>query len=156
GGSAVRSQSIGRRWVPNGHSSRNETGATLRGSSIRCSARKKPWRGSSSGASNVSHGTLDSSRIVVGKPLPFSVYSADGKLLLAAGRIVETERLRDLLIASGHRTELAGGGSGGGGTDTDGTMRTRAARESAEREEEQAAARATPLERLEKDYSSNN
>jgi Flagellar protein YcgR len=102
----------------------------------------------------VSHGTLDSSRIVVGKPLPFSVYTADGKLLLAAGRVVETERLRDLILQSGHRTELTGGGDGG--ADAEGTLRTRAARENAEREEEQAAARATPLERLQKDYTTNN
>jgi hypothetical protein len=98
---------------------------------------------------------LDSSRIIVGKPLPFSVYTADGKLLLAAGRVVETERLRDLIIRSGHRTELASNG-GSGGSEAEGTLRTRAARENAEREEEQVAIRATPLERLEKDYSTNN
>jgi hypothetical protein len=37
-------------------------------------------------------------RIVVGQPIPFSVFSADGKLLLAAGRIVETENIRQKLV----------------------------------------------------------
>jgi hypothetical protein len=41
-------------------------------------------------------------QIVVGKPLPFPIFTADGKLLLAAGRIVESDRLRGMLIASGH------------------------------------------------------
>src|SRR5687768_12218205 len=46
--------------------------------------------------------------IVVGKPLPFPIFTADGKLLLAAGRVVESERLRGMLIASGH---ARGGGA---------------------------------------------
>jgi hypothetical protein len=100
----------------------------------------------------VSRGTLDQSRIVVGKPLPFSIYTADGKLLLAEGRMVATERLRELLLRSGHRTESNGGGSG---SDSEEAARTRAAREEAEREEQQIAARATPLERLQKDYNAN-
>lgn len=41
-------------------------------------------------------------QIVVGKPLPFPVFTADGKLLLAAGRVVESDRQRGMLIASGH------------------------------------------------------
>jgi hypothetical protein len=100
----------------------------------------------------VSRGTLDPARIVVGKPLPFSVYTADGKLLLAAGRVVETERLRDLIIRSGQHTESS---SGGGGSDAEGGARARAARENAEHEEEAAAVRASPLERLQKDYNTN-
>jgi hypothetical protein len=39
--------------------------------------------------------------IVVGSPIPFSVYNAERKLLLAKGRIVESERMRDILIAQG-------------------------------------------------------
>ena len=39
--------------------------------------------------------------IVVGQPLPFSVYSADRKLLLAKGQTVESDRTREQLIRSG-------------------------------------------------------
>ncbi len=39
--------------------------------------------------------------ILVGQPLPFSVYSADRKLLLAKGQIVESERVRGQLMRSG-------------------------------------------------------
>jgi hypothetical protein len=39
--------------------------------------------------------------IVVGSPIPFSVYNADRKLLLAKGRIVDSERVRDILIQQG-------------------------------------------------------
>jgi hypothetical protein len=102
--------------------------------------------------SNVGREILDESRIVVGKPLPFSIYKADGKLLLAEGRMVETDRLRDLLLRSGYRTESSGGRS----PDAAETTRLRAARDQAEREAEEAAleaARITPLERLHKDYS---
>ena len=93
----------------------------------------------------MSRGTLDPSRIVVGKPLPFSVYTADGKLLLAAGRVVDTERLRDLIIRSAQSAESNGG--------AEGTARVRAPQEDAE--EEPVAVRATPLERLHKDYATN-
>lgn len=44
---------------------------------------------------------VDSARIVVGAPLPFSVYNTERKLLLAKGRIVESERIRDYLIKAG-------------------------------------------------------
>jgi hypothetical protein len=98
----------------------------------------------------VSRGTLDPARVVVGKPLPFSVYTADGKLLLAAGRVVETERLRDLIIRSGQRTES----SGASGPDAEEAARARAARENAERAEH-VVVRASPLERLQKDYTTN-
>lgn len=43
----------------------------------------------------------DHDSIVVGRALPFSVYSADRKLLLARGQIVESERIRDQLIRTG-------------------------------------------------------
>lgn len=39
--------------------------------------------------------------IVVGSPMPFSVYNADRKLLLAKGRVVESERMRDILLQQG-------------------------------------------------------
>jgi hypothetical protein len=51
-------------------------------------------------------------QIVVGKPLPFAIFTADGKLLLAAGRIVESDRLRGMLIASGHTRGGSGQSSG--------------------------------------------
>lgn len=41
--------------------------------------------------------------IVVGEPLPFSVYSGERKLLLAKGQIVESERMRDMLLLNGRR-----------------------------------------------------
>lgn len=43
----------------------------------------------------------DQDSIVVGSPLPFSVYSADRKLLLAKGQVVESERTRDQLLRAG-------------------------------------------------------
>jgi hypothetical protein len=52
---------------------------------------------------------MDHDRIVVGKPLPFSIFTADGKLLLAQGRVVETERLRDMLVRNGHHSEETDG-----------------------------------------------
>lgn len=49
-----------------------------------------------------SHQSLtDHDNIVIGLPLPFSVYSADRKLLLAKGQLVESERTRDQLIRVG-------------------------------------------------------
>jgi c-di-GMP-binding flagellar brake protein YcgR len=43
----------------------------------------------------------DKNRIVVGRPLPVSIYSADRTLLLAAGRAVPNEFVRDGLLRSG-------------------------------------------------------
>jgi len=43
----------------------------------------------------------DHDSIVVGRTLQFSVYSADRKLLLAKGQVVESERIRDQLIRAG-------------------------------------------------------
>jgi hypothetical protein len=96
-------------------------------------------------------------RIQVGQPLPFSVFSADGKLLLAAGRVVETERLREMLVRNGRYRGSAGlgddGGSGGGGR---GGL-TRGKRDAREAEEEEAppGPPPTPLERMCKDYRAN-
>jgi hypothetical protein len=50
----------------------------------------------------------DKDQIVVGKPLPFSVFSADGNLLLAAGRLVESDHARRILLSNGaHRGATA-------------------------------------------------
>ena len=47
---------------------------------------------------------VEKDQIVVGKPLPFSIFSAEGNLLLAAGRIVESEHARQILLNNGaHR-----------------------------------------------------
>jgi len=43
----------------------------------------------------------DRERIVVGQPLPFSIFSSDGSLLLAAGRVVASGRARDVLLNNG-------------------------------------------------------
>jgi len=43
----------------------------------------------------------DHDSVVVGRTLQFSVYSADRKLLLAKGQVVESERIRDQLIRAG-------------------------------------------------------
>ena len=52
----------------------------------------------------------DKKVIVVSQPMPFSIYSADRKLLLASGRIVPNEFVRDSLLRSGafSRGENAG------------------------------------------------
>jgi hypothetical protein len=44
---------------------------------------------------------MDKNDIVVGKPLPFSIYGADRMLLLAKGQRVESERVREALIRNG-------------------------------------------------------
>ncbi|HVF17261.1 MAG TPA: PilZ domain-containing protein [Steroidobacteraceae bacterium] len=45
--------------------------------------------------------TEDQKLLVVGRPVPFAIYSADKTLLLAAGRIVPNEFVRDSLLRSG-------------------------------------------------------
>ena len=55
-----------------------------------------------------SNTAVDGDRIVIGKPLPFSVFTGDGKLLLAQGHIVESERMRDMLVRHGRRSEVSG------------------------------------------------
>lgn len=44
---------------------------------------------------------LERDQIIVGSPLPFSIFSSEGHLLLAAGRIVENEHVKQLLIEQG-------------------------------------------------------
>jgi hypothetical protein len=93
-------------------------------------------------------------RIQVGKPLPFSIFSADGKLLLAAGRVVESDRLRDMLTRIGRyrgSMELDSAGSGGAGGLSRGK---RDAREAAE-EEAPPGPPPTPLERMRKEYDAS-
>jgi hypothetical protein len=83
---------------------------------------------------------MDPDRIVVGKPLPFSIFTAEGKLLLAQGRMVESERLRDMLVRNGHHCDVTDGPGKKG-------------RSSSEREAEEAPpVEVDPLEVLHKDY----
>lgn len=82
---------------------------------------------------------LDHDRIVVGKPLPFSIFSAEGKLLLAQGRMVESERLRDMLVRNGHHSDLTEGPG-------------RKSRAAGEREEEEAPVEEDSLDTLYRDY----
>jgi Flagellar protein YcgR/PilZ domain len=49
----------------------------------------------------VSLTSREKERIVVGQPLPFSVFSAEGNLLLAAGRVVESDYARQILLNNG-------------------------------------------------------
>jgi hypothetical protein len=51
---------------------------------------------------------IDNDRIVIGKPLPFSIFTGDGKLLLAQGQIVENDRMRHMLMLNGRRWEMFG------------------------------------------------
>jgi len=94
-------------------------------------------------------------RIEVGKPLPFSIFTADGKLLLAAGRVVESERLREMLTQNGHvrgsSESGSSGGSGGGGSGRGG----RGPRDSSQREEDPGPAE-TSLSRMRRDYDASN
>jgi len=48
---------------------------------------------------------VDRERIVVGRPLPFSIFSAEGSLLLAAGRVVESGYAREVLLNNGAQRE---------------------------------------------------
>jgi hypothetical protein len=45
--------------------------------------------------------SINTNRIVVGEPLPFSIYDGDRKLLLSEGRVVATDSIRDRLIRVG-------------------------------------------------------
>jgi hypothetical protein len=55
---------------------------------------------------------VEKDQIVVGKPLPFSIFSAEGNLLLAAGRIVESDHARQILLNTGaRRGALSGKGA---------------------------------------------
>jgi hypothetical protein len=51
----------------------------------------------------------EQAQIIVGKPLPFSVYNADGTLLLAAGQMVDSDQMRHVLLRSGHALEAISG-----------------------------------------------
>lgn len=83
---------------------------------------------------------IDHERIVVGKPLPFSIFTADGKLLLAQGRVVESERLREMILRVGHHSDLTEGAG-------------KKARGAGERDEEGTApAEENPLDALHRDY----
>jgi c-di-GMP-binding flagellar brake protein YcgR len=45
--------------------------------------------------------SIDKKRIVVGEPLPFAIYGADRKLLLAEGAVVGSSSIRDRLLQMG-------------------------------------------------------
>jgi hypothetical protein len=51
----------------------------------------------------VTESVVDKNRIVVGQPLPYSIYAADNTLLLAEGQIVKSEGVRELLTRNGVR-----------------------------------------------------
>jgi hypothetical protein len=51
----------------------------------------------------VTEAVLDKNQIVVGKPLPFSIYAADNTLLLAEGQVVKSEGMRETLARTGVR-----------------------------------------------------
>ena len=87
-------------------------------------------------------GAMDPDRIVVGKPLPFSIFTAEGKLLLAQGRMVDSDRLRDMLIRNGHHCDVTEGPGKKG-------------RSASEREEEAPPEEENPLDALHRDYAAN-
>lgn len=47
-------------------------------------------------------------RIIIGEPLPFDIFNADGTLLLAQGQIVESARMHELLMRNGRRSDALG------------------------------------------------
>jgi hypothetical protein len=51
----------------------------------------------------VTESVIDKTQIVVGQPLPYSIYAADNTLLLAEGQIVKSEGMRELLTRNGVR-----------------------------------------------------
>jgi hypothetical protein len=48
-------------------------------------------------------------KIVVGSPLPFSVFGAEGQLLLAQGSVVESDRARQMLLRNGVYFDVVSG-----------------------------------------------
>jgi hypothetical protein len=56
--------------------------------------------------------SINTNRIVVGEPLPFSIYDGDRKLLLSEGRVVATDSIRERLIRVGVYWSSAMAGSG--------------------------------------------
>ncbi|MET0658780.1 MAG: flagellar brake protein [Steroidobacteraceae bacterium] len=64
----------------------------------------------------MSRSPLDKNAIVVGKPLPFSIYGADNMLLLAQGQLVKTEGMRNALLRGGAYCNRADTGEFSGGS----------------------------------------
>jgi hypothetical protein len=52
---------------------------------------------------------LEKDKIVVGSPLPFSVFGAEGQLLLAQGSVVESDRARQMLLRNGVYFDVVSG-----------------------------------------------
>ena len=58
---------------------------------------------------NVKAPALEKEKIVVGRPLPFSVFGAEGQLLLAEGSVVESDRALQMLLRKGvYRDAVSG------------------------------------------------
>jgi hypothetical protein len=57
----------------------------------------------------VTESVFDKNQIVVGQPLPCSIYAADNTLLLAAGQAVASEAMRELLARNGTRVSWRAG-----------------------------------------------
>ena len=91
-------------------------------------------------------------RIVVGKPLPFAIFTAERKLLLAAGHVVESERVRDMLVRNGRYRGTDASGDTAGAAEA--AAPDRKARDRAERDEE-SNAEENVLELLRKDYDAS-
>lgn len=63
---------------------------------------------------------IDRRRIVVGEPLPFAIYGADRKLLLAEGAVVGSDTIRDRLIKLGVFCAAPPAAAGGSSADSTG------------------------------------
>ena len=89
----------------------------------------------------VSRNPLDKNAIVVGKPLPFSIYGADNMLLLAQGELVKSEAMRNALLRGGaYCNRKDSGGLGGGNS-------------AASQREETAGEVATPLDKFMREHA---
>jgi hypothetical protein len=93
----------------------------------------------------MSQATVDKRLIVVGKPLPFSIFTVDNKLLLAEGEIVKSEGAREALARNGIYTRSRDAASRQGPSSSSYRAGGRAA--------EEAAPIASPLERFARDHT---
>lgn len=84
---------------------------------------------------------MDKSSIVVGKPLPFSIYGADNTLLLAQGELVKSEGVRGALLRGGAYCKRRDAGAASGGLSV------------SARDEQQAADSVTALEKYVREYA---
>jgi hypothetical protein len=89
---------------------------------------------------------LDKNQILVGKPLPFSIFGADNKLLLAEGQVVSSEGMRDALARNGRHTRAKNGS-------TSGNERTATVTGSPRGSEPHQPYTETPLDRFAREHS---